>query len=105
MLIKTKFVLATVLALAALSPAYAAGGGNNAHQTYLDQQYARRHPVIVPGTSPGLSPPATAYGFVPSAPGARSSFAYQPHHHKIIKDDAAERIQDRDYKQTLGLPF
>jgi hypothetical protein len=27
------------------------------------------------------------------------------HHHKIIKDDAAERIQDRDYKQSLGLPF
>ena len=27
------------------------------------------------------------------------------HHHKIIKDDAAERIQDRDYHQTLGLPF
>ena len=78
MLTKTKVALATVLALAALSPAYAAGGGNNAHQTYLDEQYASSHPVIVPGTPPGISTPATAYGFAPSSPDARSSFSLPP---------------------------
>jgi hypothetical protein len=73
--------LSAAVILAALSPAYAAGGGNNAHQTYLDEQYARNHPVIVPGTPPGISIPATAYGFAPSSPDARSSFAYHPAPH------------------------
>lgn len=78
MLKKSKIALATVLALAALSPAYAGSGGNNAHQTYIDEQYARSHPVVVPGTPPGISTPATAYGFAPSSPDARHSFAYHP---------------------------
>ena len=36
--------------------------GNNVHQTLLDDEYARQHPTIVPGTPPRLSNP---YGYVP----------------------------------------
>ena len=36
--------------------------GNNVHQTLLDDEYARRHPTIVPGTPPRLNNP---YGYVP----------------------------------------
>jgi hypothetical protein len=66
MLSKTKVALATGLVLAALSPAYA-------DQDDLDEAYARSHPVIVPGTPPGITTPATAYDFAPSSAG---SFAY-----------------------------
>jgi hypothetical protein len=73
--------LCSALILGAVAPAYArggGGGGNDAYQSSLDEQYARNHPTIVPGTPPGLSTPDSAYGF---APGARGSFAYQhaPH--------------------------
>jgi len=34
----------------------------NAHQTELDQEYARTHPTVMPGTSPTISAP---YGYVP----------------------------------------
>ena len=36
--------------------------GNNVHQTLLDDEYARLHPTIVPGTPPRLSTP---YAYVP----------------------------------------
>lgn len=71
MLNKTKVALATGLVLAALSPAYA-------DQDDLDEAYARSHPVIVPGTPPGIATPGTAYDFAPSSP---SSFDYQPAPH------------------------
>ena len=66
--------LVSALILGAVGPAYArgSGGGNDAYQSDLDQQYARNHPTIVPGTPPGLSTPDSAYGF---APDARGSFA------------------------------
>jgi len=36
--------------------------GPNAHDTELDQEYARTHPTVVPGTPPTLNTP---YGYVP----------------------------------------
>jgi hypothetical protein len=69
--------LVSALILGAVGPAYArggGGGGNDAYQTSLDQQYARNHPTIVPGTPPGISSAERAYGF---APDARGSYAYQ----------------------------
>jgi hypothetical protein len=72
--------LCSALVLGAVGPAYArgGGGGNDAYQSYLDEQYARHHPTIVPGTPPGLSTPDSAYGF---APDARGGYAYHsaPH--------------------------
>jgi hypothetical protein len=63
--------LCSALILGAVGPAYArsggGGGGNDAYQSDLDQQYARNHPTIVPGTPPGLSTPDNAYGFAPHA--------------------------------------
>jgi len=52
---KSLVLLAAAVVLLA-SPALAAKkhhpryGGNNARQTALDEQYARKHPTIVPGT-------------------------------------------------------
>ena len=71
MLSKTKVALTAGLVLAALSPAYA-------DQDDLDEAYTRSHPVVVPGTPPGITNPATAYDFAPSSP---SSFAYHPAPH------------------------
>jgi len=36
--------------------------GNSVRQTLLDDEYARRHPTIVPGTPPRLS---RSFGYVP----------------------------------------
>ena len=36
--------------------------GLNAHQTQLDEQYARTHPSVMPGTP---ARPSTPYGYVP----------------------------------------
>jgi len=78
MLTKTKITLATALVLATFSGAMARGGGNDAYQTYLDEQYARSHPIIVPGTPPGIHTPGSAYGLASASPNARGSFAYEP---------------------------
>jgi hypothetical protein len=60
--------------------------------------------LILGGASAAMAAPRQYQYPAPSDPWA--SYAQAPtHHHKIIKDDAAERIQDRDYKESLGLPF
>jgi hypothetical protein len=59
---------------------------------------------ILGGASAAMAAPRQYPNPVPRD--AWTAYAQVPtHHHKIIKDDAAERIQDRDYKQSLGLPF
>jgi hypothetical protein len=74
---KTKVALTTGLVLAALSPVYA-------DQDDLDEAYARSHPVIVPGTPPGITTSATAYDFAPSS---SNSFDYHlaPHARRTHK--------------------
>jgi len=44
--------------------------GNSAHQTELDEQYARSHHTIVPGTLPPRTSTRGSYGYV------------SPHHSK-----------------------
>ena len=79
LIVPSGLALSAAVVLAAFSPAYAGrDSGNDANQAYLDQQYARSHPLIVPGTPPRINTPATAYGLAPSSPDARSSFAYHP---------------------------
>jgi hypothetical protein len=64
--IPSALALAAALTLGSLGIAYAGrDGGNDAHQTYLDEQYARNHPTIVPGAPPGITEPGSAYGYVP----------------------------------------
>jgi hypothetical protein len=80
--------LSAAAVLGALTPAYARGGGNDAYQTYLDEQYARNHPEIVPGTPPGISTPGSAYGFAPNSPDARGTYAYHPAPHARVTHEA-----------------
>ena len=46
--------------------------GNSAHQSMLDEQFARSHPTIMPGT------PA-------QRPGSRGAYGYVPPHHSKAK--------------------
>jgi hypothetical protein len=39
--------------------------GASAHQTELDREYARTHPVLTPGTPPALGTSSNTYGYVP----------------------------------------
>ena len=60
--------------------------------------------LILGGASAAMAAPRQHPNPIPR--GAWTAYAQVPtHHHKIIKDDAAERIQDRDYKEYLGLPY
>jgi hypothetical protein len=59
--------------------------------------------LIIGGASAAMAAPRQYPNPIPG--NTWSAYAQVPtHHHKIIKDDAAERIQDRDYRQSLGLP-
>lgn len=60
--------------------------------------------LILGGASAAMAAPRQYQHPIPGDAWAAAP-SVQTHHHKIIKDNAAERIQDRDYKQSLGLPF
>ena len=67
---KSLVLFAAAVVLLAGAPVARAGNdgprdrdsGLSVRQTELDEQYARSHPTIVPGTPPRLSTP---YGYVP----------------------------------------
>jgi hypothetical protein len=67
---KKSLVLVAAVGVLLATPALAANftderdSGLSVRQTQLDEQYARRHPTIVPGTPPSLSTPY-GYGYVP----------------------------------------
>jgi hypothetical protein len=74
---------AAAVLLACAAPALAANftderdRGNNEHTTLLDEEYARTHPTIIPGTPPALMGTRSTYGYVlPHRPKAKRTVSH-----------------------------